>query len=79
MPDSSEPISLMKGIKGLIFRHDDTDYFYMGMRSALCGFLNLHKGGIAMAEYHKCWTANKELADKFGHKIGESGRVTDRE
>ena len=32
-----------------------------------------------MTEYHECWTANKELADELGYKVGESGRATDRE
>ena len=30
--ESSYLIAPMKGIKGLIFRNDDTKYFYMGMR-----------------------------------------------
>ena len=45
MLESSDLIALMKSIKGLIFRHDGTEYFYMGMRSSLRGFLNLHQGG----------------------------------
>ena len=43
---------MVKGIKGLIFRHDDTKYFYMGMRLDLYGFLNLHQRGATMTEYY---------------------------
>ena len=46
---------------------------------ALHGFLNLHQGGVTVTEYHKRWTAKKELAEEFGYKVGESGRATDRE
>ena len=42
MSESSDLITLMKGIKGLVFRNNDTEFFYIGMRSALRGFLNLH-------------------------------------
>ena len=35
MPESLDLISLMKGIKGFVFRHDDTKYFYIGMRLSL--------------------------------------------
>ena len=45
MSESSDLITLMKGIKGLVFRNNDTEFFYIGMRSALRGFLNLHQGG----------------------------------
>ena len=53
MSESSDLIALMKGIKGLILWHDDTEYFYMGMRSSLRGFLNLHQGGVTVTEYLK--------------------------
>ena len=79
MLESLDLIALMKGIKVLIFRHNDTKYFYMGMHSALCGFLNLHQGGMTVAEYHKRWTANKDLAEDFGYKVGESDRATNWE
>ena len=49
----------MKGIKGITFIHDDTEYFYTGMRSALRGFLKLHQRGMNMMEYHECWTDRK--------------------
>ena len=52
MLDSSDLIALMKGIKGLNFRHGDTKNFYMGMRSDLRGFLNLYQRGVTVAEYH---------------------------
>ena len=79
MSESSDLIALMKGIKGLIFRYYDTGYFYMGMRLDLCGFLNLHQGGMTVPEYHEQWTANKELAEEFGYKFEESDQATDRE
>ena len=43
--ESLDLIALMKGIKGLVFRHDKTKYFNMGMRSDLLRFLNLNQGG----------------------------------
>ena len=70
---------MVKGIKGLIFRHDDTKYFYMGMCSDLHGFLNLYQGGVTVTEYHNRWTAKKELTEDFGYKVGESDRATNRE
>ena len=30
--ENSDMIVLIKGIKGLIFKHDNTEYFYTGMR-----------------------------------------------
>ena len=51
----------------------------MGMRSALRRLLNLHQGGMTVTEYHKWWTANKELAEEFGYKVGDSDWETDRE
>ena len=68
----------MKGITGLIFRHNRTKYFCMGIRSDLHELLNLHQGGMNVTEYHKRWTANKEMAEEFGYKVGESDRATDR-
>ena len=53
MPDNLDLIALVKGIKGLIFKHDDAEYFYIRTRSALRGFLKLHQGGATMTEYHK--------------------------
>ena len=78
MLESLELIALMKGIKGLILRHENTEYLYMGIRSSLRGFLNLHQGGTTVTEYQYKWTANKELSDDFGHKVGESDRATDQ-
>ena len=79
MLESSDQIALMKGIKGLIFCHDDTEYFYTGMHLDLRGFLNLNQVGMTMTEYHWRWTANKELAEEFGYIIGESKRATNQE
>ena len=53
----------MKGINGLIFKHDDTEYFYTVMQSALCRFLNIHQGGVTVTESHKHWTAGKDLKE----------------
>ena len=78
MLESSEMISLMKGIKGIIFQNNDTDYFYTGMCSDLRGFLNLHQGGVTVTEYHERWTANKDMEEEFGYNIGESGQATNR-
>ena len=69
----------MKGIKVLIFRHDDTKYFYMGMHSDLHIFLDLHQGGMSVTEYHEQWTANKDLAEEYGYKVGESDGTTNQE
>ena len=69
----------MKGIKGLIFKHDDAKYFYTGMRSALRGFLNLCQGGMLGTEYHKWWTSIKNIAEEFRYKIGNIDRATNRE
>ena len=69
----------MKRIKGIIFKHDNTEYFYTGMRSDLRGFLNLHQGGMNLMEYHGHWTTGKDLEEKFKYKIKESILVTDRE
>ena len=66
MSERSELIALMKGVKGLIFLHNYTDYLYMGMRSDLHGFLNLHQGGMTVMEYHAWWTSKKDLAEEFG-------------
>ena len=52
MLESSDQIALMKRIKGLIFCHDDTEYFYTGMHLDLRGFLNLNQVGMTMTEYH---------------------------
>ena len=41
-------IDLIKGIKGLFLRHDDTGYFYIRMRSALQGFLNMQEVGMTI-------------------------------
>ena len=65
MSESLYLIALMKGIKGLIFRNDDTKYLYMGMRSDLHGFLNLHQGGMTVTEYHTRWTTNNYLTEEF--------------
>ena len=62
MLESSDLLSPMKVIEVLVFRHDDTKYFYMGMRSDLRGFLNLHQGGVTVTEYHERWTANEDMA-----------------
>ena len=48
MSDSLDLIVLMKGIKGLVFQHNDTNYLYTGMRSYLRGFLNLHQEGMTV-------------------------------
>ena len=69
----------MKGIKGLIFRNNDTKYFCMGMRSDLHGFLNLHQGGMTVTDYHKWRTAKKELAEEFRYKVGDINGATNRE
>ena len=55
--ENADQIILVKGIKGLIFKHDVAEYFCTGMRSALRGFLDLHQGGMSVTEYHKWWTA----------------------
>ena len=41
MSKNSGMISLMKGIKGLIFKHDNTEYFCTSMRLDIHVFLNL--------------------------------------
>ena len=48
MSESLVLIDLMKGIKGLILWHDNTKCFYMGMRSYLRRFLNLHQVGMTV-------------------------------
>ena len=79
MSENSDLIALMKGIKGLIFKQNDMEYLFTGMQLALCGFLNLYQRGVTITEYHKRWTAGKELAEEFGYKIRESRRATDQE
>ena len=44
-------ITLVKGIKGLIFKLDNTEYFYTGIWSALWRFLNLPQVGMAITGY----------------------------
>ena len=44
--ENSGLIVLMKGIKGLIFKHDYTEDFFTGMQLTLRVFLILHQGGI---------------------------------
>ena len=79
MSESLDLIAPMKGIKGLVFRHNDTKYFYMGIRSSLRGFLYLHQGGMTVTDYHERWTANKDLEEEFWYKVGERDRATHRE
>ena len=74
--EKSDLIELMKHIKGLIFKHDDADYFYTGMWSASRGFLNLRQGGMSVTEYHTRWSSGKELTEDFGYKVGESEHAT---
>ena len=50
--ENSDLIALIKGIRGLIFKNYNMEYFYTGMRLALNGFLNLHQGGVTVTEYH---------------------------
>ena len=42
----------------------------MGMLLALHRFLNLNQGGTTVPEYHERWTANKDLVEEFGDKVG---------
>ena len=72
-------IVLMKGIKGLIFKHADADYLYTRMRSALRAFLNLQQGGIFVADYPEQWTTRKYITDEFGYKVVGSKPATKRE
>ena len=62
----------MTVIKGLIFKQNDAEYFYTGMRSELRGFLNLHQGEMLATEYHIRWTARGNIAEEFGDKVGNS-------
>ena len=51
--ENSDLIVRMKGIKGLIFKHDNAKYLYMGMRLALRGFLNIWQVVMSVTEYHE--------------------------
>ena len=77
--ENSGLIVLMKGIKGLIFKHDYTEYFFTGMRLTLRVFLNLHQGGILATEYHERWTAVKYLEEELGYMVRKSDPATDQE
>ena len=35
------------------------------------------RGGVSITDYHEQWNANKDLAEEFGYKVGESDRATD--
>ena len=59
--ENSDLIVLVKGIKGLLFKHDNGEYCYTGIRSALRGFPNLHQGRMTVIEYHEQWTSGKRL------------------
>ena len=60
--NKSDLFSLMKGINGLIFKHENAEYFYTGMQLELRVFLDLNQGGITVMEYHVRWTTGKYLA-----------------
>ena len=77
--ENSNIIFLVKGIKGLIFKHKNVNYLYTGIRSTLRGFLNLHQGVMLVTEYHNHWISGKELVNKFGYKVSKSDFATDRE
>ena len=59
-------ISLMKGIKRIIFKHNNTDYLYTGMWLKLSELPNLYQVGMTVIEYHKRCTVRKYLEEDFG-------------
>ena len=77
--DNADLLRVLKALKGLIFKHDETEYYYTSMRHAIRNFLNQRQYKHTVTKYYRNWRAGKELAEEFGYMVGESKTAMDRE
>ena len=77
--DNADLLKLLKALKGLIFKHEETEYYYTLMRHAIRNVLNQRQYKHTVTKYYRNWRAGKELAEEFGYMVGENETAMDRE